>query len=81
MICYVKYRLLIMLKKCMQNHYSGASRPFFLQVPEPTFEVDPNTTHKSSVWWIWIIYSGSGSSFEFSEFRIQAKVPDPAYIN
>ena len=24
-----------------------------------------------------MIYSGSGSSFEFSEFRIQAKVPDP----
>ena len=30
-------------------------------------------------WWIRMIYSGSGSSFEFSEFqiRIQAKVPDP----
>ena len=24
-----------------------------------------------------MIYSGSGSSFEFSEIRIQAKVPDP----
>ena len=24
-----------------------------------------------------MIYSGSGSSFEFSEFQIQAKVPDP----
>ena len=30
-----------------------------------------------------MIYFGSGSSFEFSEFRIQiqAKVPDPTYIN
>ena len=27
-----------------------------------------------------MIYSGSGSSFEFSEFRIQAKVPDPIRI-
>ena len=26
-------------------------------------------------------FSGSGSSFEFSEFRMQAKVPDPTYIN
>ena len=24
-----------------------------------------------------MIYSGSGSSFEFCEFRIQVKVPDP----
>ena len=35
----------------------------------------------SSVGGSGMIYSGSGSSFEFSEFRIQAKVPDPAYIN
>ena len=32
-----------------------------------------------------MIYSGSRSSFELSEFRIQAKVsdpdPDPTYIN
>ena len=39
--------------------------------------------------WIWfyqccgsgMIYSGSVSSFEFSEFRIQAKVPDPSGSN
>ena len=57
-----------------------ASGGFGSETPQPTRIIITSTNlHKYELQCCGseTIYSGSGSSFEFSEFRIQAKVPDP----
>ena len=61
-----------------RSHTLSVSDPGFFADPDPDFKnPDPDPYINKLMRSKQCCGSGSVSSFEFSEFRIQAKVPDP----